>query len=68
MIKKLPQELAEDIVAKIENESFDYWLRDGGWAFSQLKNYPELLDLAQKARDAMDALENALESAGVKQL
>lgn len=67
-MSKLPSELASEIEMKIENEGFNYWLRDGGWAFSQLKGYPELLELASKAAKAMDEFENALEEAGVEQL
>lgn len=66
-MSKIPENLANDIAAKIDNESFDYWLREG-YAFSQLKDYPKLMELAGKAKKAMDTFENALEDAGVEQL
>lgn len=67
-MSKLPSELASEIEMKIEDEGFAYWLRDSGWAFSQLKDYPELLELARKTSDAMDKFEKALKEAGVEQL
>lgn len=64
-MKKLPEGLAQEITDKIDIEGFDYWLRDGGWAFSQLQGFDDLIHLASKAKDAMDEFENALEAAGV---
>lgn len=64
-MSKLPSELSSEIEMKIENEGFDYWLRDGGWAFSQLKGYDDLLELATKADEAMNKFQAALEDAGV---
>jgi hypothetical protein len=67
-MKTLSPELAEEIAGLIDNEGFDYWLRDGGWAIDQLQDYPFLLALAKQARDTMDMFEAALADAGLEQL
>lgn len=59
MGKYLSQEEAEQIAGEIENEGFSYWITEG-YAESALKDHPELLELAVKAKNALDAIENAL--------